>query len=300
MGTRWVITGCRGQLGSALAANLAGAEDCEVVAALDHAALDVGDPDAVKRFFDGLAAPPDVVVNAAAFTHVDRCEREPEVAHRVNAVAPVLLASACREARARLVHVSTDYVFAGDAERPYTEADAPDPRSSYGRTKLEGEQGVLAASDDFLVARTSWVYGRGRNFIASVLAQAEIRRREGSDEPLRVVDDQRGRPTYAADLAAALRGLLERGGRGLYHLANHGVATWWELARACLNEVGFADLEIERIRTEDLDLPAPRPAYSVLDCSKAEALGVRTRDWREAVRDYLRSEDSPLAGRGEV
>lgn len=298
MGSRWVVTGCNGQLGRALVQGLGRAPGCEVVAAVDIDEVDVADPRALRRFFDGLAAPPDIVVNAAAFTHVDRCEREPDQAERGNATAPGLLAELCRECGVRLVHVSTDYVFAGDAQRPYSEEDPPAPRSAYGRTKLEGERRVLAASDAFLVARTSWVFGAGRNFIAAVLAQAVERRRGSASGALRVVDDQRGRPTYAVDLAEAIRELVERGARGVYHLANEGVATWWDVARLALDEADFGDLVIERMATRDLKVDAPRPAWSVLDCSKAEALGVRLRSWQEAVRAYLASDASPLAAHG--
>jgi dTDP-4-dehydrorhamnose reductase len=219
METHWVIAGCRGQLGYALGRQLAEKAGCQVLAAVDLPEVDISDPNAVGRLLDGLDPAPDFLVNAAAFTHVDRCEREPETARRANAVAPGVLAEACARAGSQLVHVSTDYVFAGDAERPYSEEDAPAPRSVYGRTKLEGEERVRAVSEDFLVVRTSWVYGRGRNFLAAILAQAEARRRGEASGPLRVVDDQRGRPTYAEDLAAGIRGLLERGAHGLYHLA---------------------------------------------------------------------------------
>ncbi len=294
MKTRWVITGCRGQLGHALGQQLAADPACEVAALVDLPEVDVSDGDAVRRLFDRLDAPPDIVVNAAAYTHVDRCETEPEAAQRANAVAPGLLAEACASRGSQLVHVSTDYVFRGDADRPYTEEDLPAPRSSYGRTKLEGEERVRAVSDSFLIVRTSWVFGRGRNFIAAILDQAAARRRGEASGPLRVVDDQTGRPTYAVDLAEALRALLERGAGGLYHVAGGGVATWWDLARACLDESGFEEIAVDRIRTADLDVVAPRPAWSVLDCSKAEALGVRLRDWRDAVRAYVRSPESPL------
>lgn len=295
MTTRYAITGCRGQLGHALCRQLAGDPASEVVAAVDLPEVDVSDPDAVERLFSGLAA--DVVVNAAAYTHVDRCEREPDVAHRANAVAPGLLAEASARAGSRFVHVSTDYVFAGDADRPYREDDPPDPRSAYGRTKLEGEERVRAADGRALVVRTSWVFGRGRNFLAAILEQAAKRRSGEVEGPLRVVADQRGRPTWAEDLAGGILGLLEADADGLYHLAGGGdVATWWDLARACLDASGHEDLVIERIATSELDLDAPRPAWSVLDCSKAAALGVRLRDWREAVAAYLRSPDSPLAG----
>ena len=144
MSLRWLITGNRGQLGSALEAQLAAAPDAEIVAAVDLPEVDVADAVAVEQLFTSLEATPDVVVNAAAFTHVDRCEREPEAAERANAVAPGLLARACKRLGSTLVHVSTDYVFAGDADRPYREDDPPAPNSNYGRTKLRGEQRVLA------------------------------------------------------------------------------------------------------------------------------------------------------------
>jgi dTDP-4-dehydrorhamnose reductase len=291
--TRWIITGCRGQLGHALVRQLRADPDSELCAAVDLPEVDVADPAAVARLFRELSAPPDVLVNAAAFTHVDRCEREPEAARRANADAPGVLAEACAAAGIPLAHVSTDYVFAGDADRPYREEDPPAPRSEYGRSKLAGEERVRAVFDDFLLARTSWVFGHGRNFVAAILAQAEARRRGEVSEPLRVVDDQRGCPTYAEDLAAGILALLEARARGLYHLAGGGVATWWDLARATLDARGFEDLVVERIQTADLDLDAPRPAWSVLDCSRAEALGVRLRGWRDALHAYLESPDAP-------
>lgn len=291
---RWVLCGCRGQLGHALGSQLAADPGSEVIAAVDLPEVDVSDAAALEELFAALPAPADVVANAAAFTQVDRCEREPEAARRANAQAPGLLAEACARRGARLVHVSTDYVFSGDGSSPYREEDPPDPRSVYGRTKLEGERAVLAAAPSHLVVRTSWLFGRGRNFLAAILAQAEASRRGESRDPLRVVDDQRGRPTWAVDLAEAIRRLVDRRATGLYHVAGGGIASWWDVARLCLDEAGFADLELLRARTRDLRLAAPRPAWSVLDCSKAEALGVRMRDWREAVRAYLRSEDSPL------
>lgn len=295
MTSRWLIAGCRGQLGHALGRHLAADPNCRVLAAVDLPEFDVADPGTVEKLFDGFGAePPDVLVNAAAFTHVDRCEREPEAAERGNVQAPGLLAEACAKRGIRMVHVSTDYVFAGDSPTPYTEEDSPAPRTVYGRTKLEGEERVRAASPDFLIVRTSWVFGRGRNFIAAILAQAEDRRAGRASGPMRVVDDQYGRPTYAYDLGGSILRLLERDASGLYHVANCGIASWWELARACLDAAGFDDLSVERIRTDELKSDAPRPARSVLDCSKAEALGVTMRSWQDAVGAYIASEDSPL------
>jgi dTDP-4-dehydrorhamnose reductase len=292
----WVITGSAGQLGQALRARLALRPGERCLAALDRGALDVADRAVVRRVLLSLEPAPDVVVNAAAFTHVDRCESEPETARRVNALGPEHLAEVCRELGALLVHVSTDYVFAGTSQRPYTEQDRTDPSSTYGRSKLEGEERVLRVAPGSLVVRTSWVFGRGRNFIGAILAQVAARRRGEARGPLRVVDDQRGRPTYALDLAAGMLELVERGARGITHLANGGVASWWEVARFCVDEAGSPELPIERIATAELGLPARRPAWSVLDCSKAEGLGVALRPWREAVRDYLRSEGSRRAG----
>lgn len=291
---RWLIAGCNGQLGFALGRQLAAHSDAEIISAVDLPEVDVSDPDSVKRLFDELPIAPDVVMNAAAFTHVDRCEREPELAQRANALAPGLLADASARCGAQMVHVSTDYVFPGDAAEPYREDAAPGPRSVYGRTKLEGEERVLSVSERFLVVRTSWVFGRGRNFLAAILDQAHQRRRGEAEGPLRVVDDQRGRPTYAEDLAEGLRTLVAADAGGVVHLAGGGaVATWWDLARECLDSAGFEDLAIDKLCTADLETAAPRPPFSVLDCSRADALGVSLRDWREAVAAYLASPEAP-------
>ena len=278
----FLVTGGGGQLGSALQRVLAArGVSC---AAPAHAELDVCDDEAVARAFARHA--PRVVVNCAALTKVDTCEREPQLAERANALAPAQLARACAAHGAKLVQLSTDYVFAGDASRPYREDDPPAPRSVYGRTKLAGERAALA-SPDALVVRTSWVYGRGRNFPAAILAQA----REG--KPLRVVADQRGRPTYASDLAEAIVRLVAVNARGIVNFANDGEASWLELARAVLDASGFADRAIEPLTTAQLALPAPRPAYSILDLERVKSLGVAPRSWQEALAAYLTSPDAP-------
>jgi len=287
---RWVVTGANGQLGSCLAARLRRSDRHELVAAFGRDALDVTDTAAIDRLF---AAPVDVVANAAAMTHVDRCEGEPALAEAANAVAPGRLAEACRKAGARLVHVSTDYVFDGTGTRPYRETDPVAPRSVYGRTKLEGERRVAAALPDAIIARTAWVFGPGRNFVRTILTLA-ARAVDGTGSPLRVVADQKGSPTYADDLAAALVALVEAEGTGIYHLVNAGIATWWELARAAIDEWGHPELAIQKLRTEEYPVPAPRPAWSVLDTSRAASQGVRLRPWREALRSYLHSDASPL------
>jgi dTDP-4-dehydrorhamnose reductase len=265
-----------------------------LLAAFDHAGLDLLDPDSIARAVKSHAQSADVFLNAAAFTFVDRCESERELAQRVNAEGPRQIARACRDAGLSLVHVSTDYVFDGKATRPYTEMDRPGPASAYGQTKLEGEEAVLAESEAFLVVRTSWVFGPGRNFVRTMVEQAAAHQRRRDASPLRVVDDQFGSPTYAGDLARGIVGLVEAGARGLYHLANRGVATWWDVARESLDQGGFADLAVERVGTSAFPRPAPRPAYSALDCTKAERMGVRLQGWRDAVSAYLRSDASPL------
>jgi len=292
MARPWLVTGARGQLGTALCERLAAAG--VPARGFAHAELEVADAEAVRVRLE--AERPAGVINAAGFTAVDRCEREPEAAARGNAEAPAVLARACVAAGARLVHVSTDYVFDGRGTRPYREGDPTGPQSRYGATKLAGERAVLAASQDFLVVRTSWVFGRGRNFIAAILDQAAKRRAGEASGPLRVVADQTGRPTYAVDLAAGIWRLVELGASGLYHVANEGVATWWELARFCLDEAGCHDLPIQKISTGELRVDAPRPAWSVLDTTKARDRGVALRPWREAVRAYLTSDASPLRG----
>lgn len=296
MTLRVAVTGAGGQLGRSLRSMLATGSRHRLVAAWSHAELDVALPGAVARGLDACSERPDVVVNAAAFTFVDRCESEPELARRVNAEAPGLLARACHERGVALVHVSTDYVFRGASRsQGLDEDDAPDPISVYGRTKLEGEQRVLAEAPGALVVRACWLFGPGRNFVRTMIEQAQARRADPTLPALRVVDDQFGCPTYTDDLARGLLALVEAGARGVYHLAARGVATWWDLARESLDRTGHGDLPIERIATHELPRPAPRPAWSVLDCGKAERLGVRLPAWRDGLAGYLASSHSPSA-----
>jgi len=286
MGTRYVITGAGGQLGRSLVELLApvGGRKDRLAAGYGRADLDIGDSASLGRVFE---TSPDVVVNAAAFTAVDRCESEPEIARRINTIAPGELAARCAKEGARFVHVSTDYVFDGESETPYREDAATGPRSAYGRTKLEGEQRVLAANPESLVVRTSWVFGPGKNFVEAILRQAALRRSGDAAGPLRVVADQSGAPTSAQDLAGGILDLVAAGVRGLVHLSNGGTTTWHGFAREILDQSGARDLEIDAITTAELDLPAPRPRFSRLDCSRARALGVVLRPWQEALAAYL-------------
>lgn len=275
---RVVITGGRGMLAGAVRQELARRR--HAVVALDRSALDVTDRAAVVAALREHA--PHVVVQCAAYTRVDDAEAEEELAHAVNAGATRHVAEACRAIGARLVYPSTDYVFDGRAAAPYR-PDAPTaPLSAYGRSKRAGEAAAREAGD-WLVVRTSWLYGEGgRNFVATILERA------WAGQPLRVVDDQRGAPTWTGTLAAVLAELLERRApAGVYHATNGGETTWYGLAVEAVRLAGLR-AEITPVGTEAFPRPARRPGYSVLDCSATEAVVGAIPGWRDALAEALR------------
>ena len=273
-----LVSGCRGMLGTDLVRVLASAHE---VIGVDLEEMDIGDPRAVEE--QVAASAPDVVINVAAYTDVDRSEQEEGVAFRVNADGAANLALACRGARSRLVHVSTDYVFDGKADRPYSEEDLPNPLGVYGRSKWEGEKRIREILPEACLIRTAWLYGKaGKNFVKAILAQA------GEKDRLRVVDDQRGSPTYTLDLATALRTAAEKGLEGTYHVTNQGSCSWREFAEKILELGEKQGVAVDPLSTEELGRPAPRPRNSVLDCGKFEkATGMSLRSWPEALKDYL-------------
>ena len=280
---RWLVTGAGGMLGRDTVGELLARG--EQVTGLDHAALDITGPGAVDR---ALAAHrPDVVVNCAAYTAVDDAEKDEEQALRINGDGPRLLARACAAYGARLVHVSTDYVFAGDARTPYSEDDPPAPRTAYGRTKLAGERGVLdELPDASAVVRTAWLYGvHGRSFVRTMIGL------EASRDTVDVVDDQRGQPTWTADVAATIADLGPRVGvdaTGVLHVTDSGEATWYDLAREVFRLLGADPDRVRPATSEAFPRPAPRPAYSVLAHGRLRQLGlVRPRDWRTALHEAL-------------
>lgn len=288
------MLGAGGQLGRALCRALASG-GAKPDAAWGRRELDFERRDAATDRLPELKdGGTEVILNAAAMTAVDRCEEEPELAWRVNAEAPGEIAEVCTRLGMRLVQVSTDYVFSGDAERPWREDDPTRPTSVYGKSKLEGEDRVLAAGSDALIVRTAWVFGDGGNFVKTILGAAR-RASRGEGPALRVVDDQRGSPTYAQHLADGILALLETGEAGIYHLANSGVASWWDLARAALR-VADLDVPIEAVSSEAFPRPAPRPAWSVLDLGRARGVGVTMPSWQDGLRAYLESPESPLRG----
>jgi dTDP-4-dehydrorhamnose reductase len=276
-----LVAGGAGQLGRDLTAALG----AELAWSGGRAELDVTDAAAIDALLKRVR--PDVVFNAAAYNKVDGAESEPGRALEVNALGPSLLARACRESGALLVHFSTDYVFDGAAERPYREADCPRPLGAYGASKLAGEHLAASARGEWLVVRTSAVFGRGGNrqkggsFVERILEQARAGR------PLRVVADQTFSPTYSPDLAAAAIALVRAGARGLVHVSGTGSCSWHELAAAGLR-LASLDAPVEAIEANDLNLAAARPRYSVLDNARYRSFGLPAlRPWREALEAAL-------------
>ncbi len=225
---------------------------------------------------------PDVIINCAAFTRVDDCESQREIAFKVNGMGPGYLAEAAGTAGSLLVHFSTDYIFDGEKGSPYAENDTPNPLSAYGASKLEGEQQIFSSGCRFLLIRTQWIYGEeGIHFVRTIRGLARSR------SELRVVDDQIGSPTYASDLAAAALELIGRGGQGVYHLTNSGSCSWFDFATRIV-EFDSLQLKIHPCSTAQYPRPAKRPRYSVLSNEKGAAfLGRRLRPWEEALRAYM-------------
>lgn len=280
-----LLVGSRGQLGWELinAAKECGV-DCE---GLDTPQVDIKDRRSVERTLG--QARYSLVINAAAYTAVDKAESERDEAFAVNAEGPGYLAVACSKGNTPLIHISTDYVFDGKKTSPYTEEDALCPMGVYGESKAAGEKAVQGSLSNHIILRTSWLYSsHGNNFVKTILRLA------GEREELRVVADQYGCPTYAADLAAAILDIAAQIDRGLsvewgvYHYCGRGVTTWHEFAQK-ICELGkkHASMRVKEIRaisTGEYPTPARRPAYSALDCSKiARVFGIQTRPWQESL-----------------
>ena len=279
-----LVTGANGQVGRALLANAPEGWD---VRGLTRAELDLTDPAAIRDLI--AREQPDLLVNPAAYTAVDKAESEEDLARAINADAVAAMAEALGITRGRLVQVSTDFVFDGTASTPYA-PDAPlSPVSAYGRTKAAGEQ---AAGPDALIVRTSWVHAAGgANFVLTMLRLMRNR------EELSVVADQTGSPTWASGLANVIWALAERGENGIWHHSDAGEATWHGFAEAIQEEalaLGLLDraIPIHAIATADYPTPAARPAYSVLDCSKTRAALGEAAHWRDNLRRMLAEENA--------
>lgn len=269
-----LVVGANGMLGTDLLALLG-----ERGRGIDLPELDITDLLSVQRVLTTLK--PSVVVNCAAYTDVDGCESNSDIAMQVNGEGVAFLAMITREIGATLVQVSTDYVFDGSKGSPYREDDLPRPLNVYGESKLAGELNVDVNPDN-LVVRTQWLYGlHGKNFVETMLRLGQEKDR------LSVVDDQIGAPTWTVDLAKGILALLDAGCRGTYHVANSGATSWNGFAQAIFAEAGMV-IQVDPLTTEQLNRPARRPLHSTLDCSKLVAdTGFRPQAWREALKQYL-------------
>jgi dTDP-4-dehydrorhamnose reductase len=271
-----VLAGAEGQLGRELS-NLLPARGHETTA-LSRADLDITDSEKVFRVLEQHA--PDLMINAAAYTNVDACETETELAYAVNALGPRNLAVGCERSGCDLLHVSTNYVFDGVLRRPYEPFDPPNPINAYGRTKLAGEEYVKHLCNRWYIVRTAGVYGEGGNFVRTMLHLA------AAQNTIRVKQDEFVSPTYARDLAGGILRLVESRNYGLYHVANSGCCSWYEFAREIFHLTG-ANIDPVPVLTFEYPLAAARPANGVL----SNLGSPRLRHWREALAEYLRAVD---------
>lgn len=273
-----MVTGCNGQLGREIQKEY---ENDEVeLLCTDVGDLDISDHAQIMEYV--RQQKPDVIINCAAHTAVDACENAWDLAYRINAIGPRNLAIAAREVGAKLVHISTDYVFEGNASVPYTEFDEVHPVSAYGKTKLEGERFVQQFADRYFILRTAWLYGDGNNFAKTMLRLSE------NHEKVRVVCDQFGSPTSAAELAKVIHVLEPTANYGLFHATCEGSCSWADFAEEVFRLAGKST-KVERVTTEEYASPTKRPAYSVLDNYMLRlTTDYRMADWKDALLEYLR------------
>jgi len=273
-----LITGCNGQLGRALN-ELLQDSDVEIINT-DVAELDICNLEQVRTLMKKER--PDTIINCAAHTAVDKCETDEENARRINGLGPKNLATAAKEINAQMVQVSTDYVFSGEADTPYTEEDAPCPQSVYGSTKLEGEEAVTSILDRCYIVRTAWLYGDGNNFVKTMLRLAK------THDKITVVNDQYGSPTSALELARMILHIVDSGEYGIYHGTCEGIASWYEFACRIFKLAGL-DVNVVPVTTDEYPASvAKRPAYSVLENKKLNSQGnYRMKHWEDALEEYM-------------
>ncbi len=279
-----LITGSKGQLGLSIKKLAPEFPDYRFIYT-DVEELDITKADDIRKFISDTN--PEVIINCAAYTAVDKAEEDTEKAHLLNTTAPGYLAKAASENNILLIHISTDFIFGGDRKTPYTEEDKAVPESVYAKTKADGEQEVVKNSKRAVIFRTSWLYSEfGHNFVKTILRLAEER------QEINVVNDQIGTPTYATDLAETILRLLPEltkinQGTEIIHFSNEGIASWYDFAKEIVQQSGLK-CKVNPISTEQYPLPAKRPAYSVLDKSKIKSrYGIDIPDWREGLRRCL-------------
>ena len=278
-----LVTGCYGQLGTEL--QKVAVDNCaHQWFFTDIDTLDICDLNAVERYFAANGI--EVCINCAAYTAVDKAEDEPVLAAKVNVEAPKNLAECCQRHNALLIHVSTDYVFDGHGTLPYRESDATGPTSVYGQTKLDGEQAIIQTGCRYCIVRTAWLYSStGKNFVKTMLMLGDTK------EEINVVNDQKGCPTWASDLAHAIYCLVEKYGKGpvheTFHFTNEGQITWYDFACAIM-EIGGKHCKVNPITTDQYPTKAKRPAYSVLDLNKINAsTGMEIPFWRDSLEKCI-------------
>ena len=285
-----LVTGACGQLGNEMQLQAASMADrrwlfTDVAAVADGSvvtSLDITDQSAVEAFVQENAI--DLIVNCAAYTAVDRAEGDAEKAHLLNTVAPGYLAAAIERRSGQLIQISTDYVFDGTAHVPYTEELPTCPNSVYGRTKLEGEQAVMAANPSAMIIRTAWLYSTfGNNFVKTMLRLG----REKTE--LGVIFDQIGTPTYARDLAVAIKAAIQHGiAPGIYHFTDEGVCSWYDFTKAIHRIAGITTCRVSPLHTSEYPTPAARPHYSVLDKTKIkQTYGIEIPYWEDSLKECI-------------
>lgn len=281
-----LIIGATGMLGTELVKQLK-RQSRYVIEAIwpddgsDRILLDITNELAVKKLISSIR--PREVYNCAAYTDVDKAEQEENLATAINGTGAGYIAKGCLENDARLIHVSTDYVFNGRSDKPYRTDERPDPQGAYGRSKLAGEKAIQKIGGKWIIVRTSWLFGKGgKNFIETILRLAQQK------DILKVVNDQCGCPTSTIDLAACLIGLAQKNSQGLFHFCNPPVCTWYEFAKKIV-EIAELPCSVEPCSTSEFPRPAKRPAYSVLDCRETlKQLGYQPCSWQERLCEYIK------------
>ncbi|MFJ7746546.1 dTDP-4-dehydrorhamnose reductase [Peribacillus sp. NPDC097295] len=275
-----VITGAGGQLGKELVQILK--DDHYMVHPFTKQQLDITDRKKIDEMLEQTN--PDFLINTAAFTQVDTCEKDIDNAYLINGIAPYYLACAAKAKKVKFIHISTDYVFAGNKTEPYLEDDDTDPKTIYGKSKLLGEEFSQVAYEETTIIRTSWLYGHeGKNFVNT------IKRLADSPKEIHVVDDQFGSPTYTKDLGIAIKQLLSKP-PGIYHVTNSGSCSWFEFAREIV-ECLQSEAIVSPISTDRYGLATPRPKYSVLSHKKLNSNGIYMRNWQKGLQEFLAKED---------
>lgn len=277
-----LILGAKGMLGSDIVKILSDDYD---VTPMDIAEVDITKKDTVEEAINRVK--PDIVINCSAYTDVDGCESHTEEAFLVNAEGVKNIAECCRSINAKLIHYSTDYIFDGEKPLPYTENDLPNPLNIYGESKLQGEKYVQEIMEDWLIIRSSWLFGKnGKNFVTAILKLTEEK------EELKIVNDQVGSPTHTVDLAQATGELVSRDIRGVFNITNSNYCSWYEFAKTILNFLNINHVKIIPISSEELSRPAKRPKNSILDCNKFHRLAeFEMPHWEVALKKYLASQD---------